>query len=106
MLEEIIKFLIGTSAGTGVIIYLGKKVIDHLSQSGIEKYKAELKEVELKRTHVYNLIFEKHKSDLEKLNMEFQIKQTVLQTELLNIIRKTYELLVRFETPHFICFDL
>ncbi len=99
MLEEIIKFLIGTSAGTGVIIYLGKKVIDHLSQSGIEKYKAELKEVELKRTHEYNLIFEKHKSDLEKLNMEFQIKQTVLQTELLNIIRKTYELLVKFETP-------
>ncbi|HPR73993.1 MAG TPA: hypothetical protein PLX41_10070 [Bacteroidales bacterium] len=99
MLEEIIKFLIGTSAGTGVIIYLGKKVIDHLSQSGIEKYKAELKEVELKRTHEYNLIFEKHKSDLEKLNMEFQIKQTVLQTDLLNIIRKTYELLVKFETP-------
>lgn len=99
MLEEIVKFLIGASAGAGVIIYLGKKILDYLSQSGIERYKAELKEVELTRTHEYNLSIEKQKSALEKLNLEFQIKQSVLQTELLNTIRKTYELLVKFESP-------
>jgi hypothetical protein len=99
MFEEIFKFFIGASVGASVIVYLGKKLIDHLSESGIEKYKAELKEVELKRTHEYDLSIEKHKSELEKLNMEFQIKQSVLQTELLNIIRKTYELLVKFENP-------
>lgn len=99
MLEEIIKFIISTSAGAGVVIYLGKKIIDYLSQSGIERYKAELKEVELERTYEYNLSIEKHKSELEKFNLEFQIKQSVLQAELLNIIRQTYELLIKFETP-------
>lgn len=99
MIDEIVKFLIGASAGATVIIYLGKRFLDFLSESGIERYKAELNEVALAKQFEYDLTIEKHKSELEKINMDFQIKQTVLQTELLNIIRKTYELLINFETP-------
>lgn len=99
MIKELTIYLLGASGISTIIIFLGKYALNHLGKIGIEKYKSELREAELIRSHNYQISIESHKADLEKLNLEFQIKQSAFQQELLTIIRETFRLLIKFEHP-------
>lgn len=73
---NLIHFLISIEAISGVIIYLGKKILDKLLESGVEKYKNEL-----------NITLETHKNKLQLEHHKF----TKLHVEQCEVIRGIYK---------------
>ncbi len=75
MLEEILKFLIEAGSLTGLLVLLGRKLIDNSFSKNLEKYKAEL----------------------EKQRYEHQIKYSTLHEARAMVIRDLFTKIVKAE---------
>ncbi len=93
-LNTIVAILGSISAISGVVIYIGKRVIDKTLDAGLEKYKGILaKDLE---THKATLSIksEEFKANLQLLNLEHQIRYSKLHEERGKSIKDVYELLI------------
>jgi len=73
--SELIKFLFGTAFISGLIAYLGRKIIDNYFSRGVEKYKTEL----------------------EKIKFEHEVKFAKLHEERALVIKELFSKLVTAE---------
>jgi len=75
MWDELIKFFIGTVSISGIITFLGRKIIDNSFSKSLEKYKA----------------------DIEKTKYEHQVRFSKLHEERAVVIKKLFAKLVTVE---------
>ncbi len=87
-MNDIVKFLIGTTGVSAILIFLGKYTLNFLRDIGIEKYKNELS----KETY-------KFQSDLNKKMEKFKISYSNVFVEQIVIIKETYKRLIKAEKP-------
>ncbi len=99
METNILEYLIGASGISAILIFLSKWIMNNLSKVGIESYKSELKKEQLNLIHEFDVDKEKFRSELEKINLEFGIKQSKLYTDRSEIIRNIYKMLIEAERP-------
>lgn len=88
----IITVFLSSTAITGLVGYLAKKIIDKYLEHGLEKYKADLQ-----------LDTEKYKSELKRIELEHQIKYSKLHEERAQTIKELYSFLIDLQ-KHLILF--
>ena len=96
---QIIDFLIGATGISTIIIFLSKWLINYMGKMGIESYKSELQKEELKTKHKFEIETERHRAELSKLNLEFQIKLSELHVNQFEVMRLLYSKLIKAEKP-------
>jgi len=87
LIEDILKFSIGGLTITGIVVYLGKLILNKSSDMIIESHKNKL---EISKAEYQN--------QLEIFKTEHQIKFSKLHTERGEIIKKIYEAFYELET--------
>lgn len=85
-MNDIVKFLISSSAIIAAVSYLAKVILDKIAEAKIEKYKSDLS--------LESLNF---KNSLDKLSTEHQIKYSKLYEERGQVIKSVYTLLYNLE---------
>src|SRR5690348_14609463 len=89
-----ITLVISTVGISGIIIYIGKRVVDKSLDIGVERYKSTLeKDLE---THKAALLkqTEEFRANLQMLTLEHQIRYTKLHEERGLSVKETYSLLI------------
>jgi len=87
-MNDILKFLIGATSVSTILIFLGKYLLYFLRDIGLEKYKNELSKESMK-----------FQNDLEKRIEKFKISYSNLYVEQVVIMKETYKKLIKAEKP-------
>ncbi|WNF35675.1 hypothetical protein RJD24_14600 [Bacillaceae bacterium IKA-2] len=87
MIEEILKFSIGSITISAVVVFISKGIFNTLLSKDIENYKTRL-----------NKELEGHKSELQKSIFEHKTKFSNLHGERANVIKELYKKLTNLET--------
>ena len=87
MWEYLFYSFFSVSGITAVVIFLGRRIIDHSFSKNLEKHKTEL-----------NKDLEGHKAELNRLNAEFQIKLSSFQVGRIDVIKELYANIFKMES--------
>lgn len=87
-MDEILKYLIGATGISTILIFLGKLTLNFLRDIGLEKYKNELDKQAIK-----------FKSELDTKLEKFRISYSNVFVEQVKIIKETYKKLIQAEKP-------
>lgn len=87
-MDEILKFLIGTTAVSTLLIFLGKYILYIIKDLSLQKYKSELTKETIK-----------FQRELDRKIEKFKISYSHLFVEQVVIIKETYKKLIRAEKP-------
>ena len=90
-------FSVGTISITGLIGYLGKKLIETYLTQRVEKYKADLEsESKLQKVELDQKL-ENYKAELTRINFEHQIRFSKLHVDRAEAIKELFRRLVRLQ---------
>jgi hypothetical protein len=98
---DLLKYIIAvifSTTGIGVIItYLGKKFIDKSLELGLEKYRNNLATSLESHKADLNKQTEEFKASLRILELEHQVKYSMLHEERASVIKKLYSLIIELQ---------